>query len=148
MNAPASSPNLGGRPAATTLRTQPRRTGGLAWVALVQLALALLLGSPAVHRTGPHPLGTAPGVRARDAVELAFTHRRGDSAHELAVRLRHAPQTRAASGAAPFIAAQQWNLAPAAPSTEPVQAAAPDPRSARRPAYYANAPPLPVRLLT
>ncbi|HEX8830975.1 MAG TPA: hypothetical protein VF705_07415 [Longimicrobium sp.] len=118
-------------------------------MALLQLALALLLGSPALHRSARHPApGAEPGIRARDAVELAFTHRRGDSAHELAPRIRTSTQTRAGSGTAPFTAAQAWDVAPVTVSTEPIEAAAPDPRSARRPAYYANAPPLPVRLLT
>jgi hypothetical protein len=145
VNAPTSSPARRERPPASALPVQPRRAGRLAWTALVHLALALLLGTPAVR---PHPMaaaGARPGIRARDAVEVGAAHHRPDVGSELGPRLRRSPQPpRAGADAAP-LAAAAWGLTRSASQPEPAEAAAADPRNARRPAYFANAPPLPVR---
>ncbi|HET7461448.1 MAG TPA: hypothetical protein VFJ82_09365, partial [Longimicrobium sp.] len=130
------------RPPATVPHARPWRAGSFAWAALAQLALALLLGSPAPRPARHAAPRTEPGIRPRDAVEVAFVQRRAPAAAELAPRRTHTPRSRAGSGASPFVAAERWSLAAAFTSTEPVEAAAPDPRGARRPAYYANAPPL------
>lgn len=132
------SPDRGRRPPATVPHPRPRRAGVFAWAVLAQLAIGLLLGAPARPTASVH----APGIRPRDAVEVGLPHRRGDVTRELAPRVSHASQTRAGSGGAPFTAAHGWKLAAVSPSTPPAEAAAPDPRSARRPAFYANAPPL------
>jgi len=131
----SSFPARGKRPPATVPHARGR-AGAFASVMLVQLAMALLLGLSA-HHAPPNP---EPGIRPREAVEIGLPHRRGDVARELVPRATHAPQTRAGSGASPF-AAERWDLAALSSSVEPVEAAAPDPRGARRPAYYANAPP-------
>lgn len=146
MNAPATSPGRGGRPPAALPRTRPGRAGRFAWAALVHLVLALLLAAPALHPARAAVPGAEAGIRARDAVELAAARQRDGSGAELTRHLGRAPQPpRAGADASPFLAAAPLALALQLSTREPPHASAADPRSARRPAYYANAPPLPGR---
>jgi hypothetical protein len=115
---------------------------------LVHLAVTLLLGA-----AGPQPArtavaGAAPGLRARDAMELSAAHRRDGAGAELTRHLGRTPQPpRAGTDAAQFLAVSLAELAPLRAAAVPARAVTHDPRSARRPAYYANAPPLRGRYL-
>jgi hypothetical protein len=108
---------------------------------LAHAALALVLLAPAAQ--APHTARRdATGIRPRDAVEVAFAARTQPAAFEQAPRVRRVPP-RAGTAPSPFIAPPL----PAASSTDEIAQwsralSAPDPRIARRPSYYANAPPL------
>lgn len=117
-----------------TMRNAPS-TGWLA-----HAALTLVLLAPAAQ--GPrHAPRDATGIRPRDAVEVAFAARTHPAALEQAPRVRRVPP-RAGTSPSPFVAPPL----PAAGPTDGIAQAglalsAPDPRIARRPPYYANAPP-------
>lgn len=116
---------------------------------LVHFALALLLSAPALHPARHAIPGSQTGLRARDAVEIGLAHHRDGAQIELGPRLRHPSQPpRAGTDASPFAAARADELVASTSSAEPAHVSAPDPRGARRPAYYATAPPLPGRFLS
>jgi hypothetical protein len=89
---------------------------------------------PAVHETA--------GIRPRDAVERAFAARTHPAALEQAPRVRRVPP-RAGTAPPPFLASPLPAVSRASEAAAWSRAlSAPDPRAARRPAWYANAPPL------
>ena len=108
---------------------------------LAHAALALVLFGPAAQAPRP-AVHEATGIRPRDAVEVAFAARTHPATLEQAPRVRRVPP-RAGTAPPPFLASP----VPAVPRAPESAAwsralAAHDPRSARRPAYFANAPPL------
>jgi hypothetical protein len=124
------------------MKGMPRGSAlALVWAPMVRAALALLLAAPLAH-AAPRAAAPGDGLRPRDGLFLASAPRQQQpAADELGLKLRRTPP-RVGSGAVPFpsdaFAAEPRHDARGAvlPPSSPLV-----PRSAKRPAYYANAPP-------